>query len=199
MKVLIDIQDRATPAIKQMVARLSPPQLAATTGPELRKSFYDHIRQLPRNKKGWPSTGFWEDAARGTTWVANADGSVTIAVNKIGFRQRYHGGVISAVKRDYLTIPISPEAYGKSAADFHGAFLLRTKKGAYLVRYAGGNTAKGRFKKQNSTLEFLFKLKRSVRQDEMPHIIPDATTLHAVAFAAIEERFRAPAAAGGGA
>lgn len=196
-RILIDVKDRASDALKANVAAMEPRKVAAVSGPRLREKVRDHIKRLPRNKKGWPSTGFWEDAARGTTWDAN-NGSVSIKIKKLGFRQRYHGGVIRAVEAKALTIPISPQAYGKTAADFPGSFLLKTKKGAYLVRYAGGNTPKGKFKKQNSTLEFLFQLKVSVRQPEMPWIIPDATTLNAVAFAALEEYFRQVKAKTGG-
>lgn len=196
-RVYIDVKDRATPALAASVAALQPQKVARITGPKLRETVRDHIKRLPKNKKGWPSTGFWEDSARATTWEAQTDGSVIIRVNKIGFRQRYHGGVIRAVEAKALTIPISPQAYGHTAADFPGSFLLRTKKGAYLVRYTGGNTAKGKFKKQNATIEFLFKLQVSVRQPEMPWIIPDATKLHAVAFAALEEYFRQVTTKGG--
>lgn len=195
-RLVIDFKDRATPEINRVIAGMSPEKVCAAIGPRLRETVRNHIKRLPKNKKGWPSTGFWEDAARGTTWetigiVAARAHGVLIRVNKIGFRQRYHGGVIRAVQRQFLTIPISAQAYGKTAADFPGAFLLRTKKGAYLAQYTGGTTAKGKFKKQRSTLEFLFKLQASVKQAEMPWIIPDATTMTAVSLQAMEERFRA--------
>lgn len=193
--VAIDFKDRATPDLAAKVAALQPEKLARVVGPKLRERVRDHIKRLPKNKKGWPSTGFWEDAARGTTWEI-IPGGVVVKVNKIGFRQRFHGGIIRAVAKKFLTIPISSQAYGKTVADFPGAFLIRTRKGAYIVQYAGGNTAKGRFKKQNSTLEFLFKLKASVKQAEMPWIIPDATTLTATALEAMGDYFRQVKAGG---
>lgn len=195
-RTYIDFKDRATPELQRQMQALQPEKVGRVVGPKLRQLVRDHIKRLPRNKKGWPSTGFWEDAARGTDWELVPDGLV-VRVNKIGFRQRYHGGVIRAVEAKFLTIPISRQAYGKTVADFPGSFLIQTRKGAYIVRYAGGNTPKGGFKKQNSTLEFLFKLKRSVKQAEMPWIIPDATTITATALQALEEHFRKTKTGGG--
>lgn len=188
-RTLIDFQDRAMPALQRQMAALAPEKVGKVVGPAERVAVRDHLKKNPRNKKGWPSTGFWEDAARGTDWELVPDG-VVIRINKLGVRQRYYGGTIRAVEAKFLTIPISSQAYGKTVADFPGSFLITTPKGAYIVQYAGGNTPKGKFKKQNATLEFLFKLKRSVTQQENRSIIPDATVLAAVAIATLEEYFR---------
>lgn len=195
-RTLIDFQDRASETLRKQLAELEPEKIGKVIGPKLRETFRDHLKRNPRNKKGWPSTGFWEDAARAVTWTSDAN-SVTISINKLGVRQRYYGGVISAVKAKFLTIPISSQAYGKTVADFPGSFLITTPKGAYIVQYSGGNTAKGNFRKQHSTLEFLFKLKRSVSQEENRSIIPDATVLAAVAIAQMEEHFRKVKTGGG--
>lgn len=185
---LIDFKDRATPELNRQLAALAPERVAKIAGPRCRELVRDHIKRLPRNKRGWPSTGFWEDAARGTTWEVQGD-RLTIRVNKLGFRQRYHGGVIRAVEKQFLTIPISAQAYGKTVADFPGAFLIRTPKGAYIVQYGGSVGKRGRMNRDNASLEFLFKLKASVKQKEMPWIIPDATTMTATAIGAAEKYF----------
>lgn len=184
----IDLKDRATPELNRQLAALAPEKVAKIAGPRCREVVRNHIKRLPRNKRGWPSTGFWEDAARGTTWETNGN-VLVIRVNKLGFRQRYHGGVIRAVEKQFLTIPISAQAYGKTVADFPGAFLIRTPKGAYIVQYGGSVGKRGRMNRDNASLEFLFKLKRSVNQKEMPWIIPDATTLTATAITAAETYF----------
>lgn len=194
-RTVIDFKDRATPDLARKISALQPEKLARVVGPKLRVVTRDHLKRNPRNKKGWPSTGFWEDAARSVTWESDAV-SVTIRINKLGVSQRYYGGVIQAVTAKFLTIPISAQAYGKTVADFPGSFLIRTPKGAYIVQYAGGNTAKGKFKKQNATLEFLFKLKRSVKQEENRSVIPDAITYTAVALDAIADYFRQVKAGG---
>ncbi len=203
-RVYIDVKDRATEDLNRKVAALAPERVARVAGPRLRELTRDHIKKLPRNKKGWPSTGFWEDAARGTTWevlgdVTSRSHVVVIHVNKIGFRQRFHGGVIRGVDRKFLTIPISPQAYGRTVADFPGAFLIKTPKGAYIVQYGGSVGRRGGMNKHGATLEFLFKLKASVRQAEMPWIIPSATTYNATAIGALEDYFRQVKTSTGGA
>lgn len=185
----IKYKDGASGPLMDMLDQMSPKKAAAVTGPPVRQVVRDHVKRNPRNKKGWPSTGFWEDAARGTTWDSD-DTSLTVTIDKVGFSQRYYGGRISPVKAKFLTIPIASQAYGKSVNDFPGSFLITTPKGAYIVQYAGGNTDKGKFKKQNATLEFLFKLSKGVTQKENRSIIPDEATLVRVAVAAIGEYFR---------
>ncbi len=184
----ITIVDRASSGLAKLQADFSPAAAAAHVGPFVRQTVRSHLARNPRNEKGWPSTGFWEGAARGTDWQADGD-TVTIRINKIGVRQRIYGGEIRAVRAKFLTIPISSQAYGKTVADFPGAFLIHTPKGAYIAQYAGGNTAKGRFKKQRATLEFLFKLQRSVKQEGNRQLVPSESNLTAVAIAALKARF----------
>ncbi|NOS70055.1 MAG: hypothetical protein HOP33_09000 [Verrucomicrobia bacterium] len=194
-RVLIDFKDRATPEVNRVISAMKPDKVAPVIGPRLRETVRDHLKQNPRNKKGWPSTGFWEDAARATTWTA--DGStVTIKINKVGVRQRYYGGPIKPVHAKFLTIPIASQAYGKTVADFPGSFLITTAKGEYIVQYAGSIGKRGRANKSNSTLEFLFKLSKGVMQHENRSIIPDSTTLTATAIKACEEHFRRAKAGG---
>jgi hypothetical protein len=178
-------RDDFTPALKAQLAALQPRAIAKEVGEALTTTTQRHLRANGTNKRGWKSTGFWARAARSTTWTATDDG-VMISINQIGVRQRFYGGVISAVRAKFLTIPISRQAYGQTAADFPGSFLIKTPKGAYLVQYAGGNTAKGRFKKQNATLEFLFKLVRSVNQKEDRTVLPHFMTYRKVIFEQLE-------------
>jgi hypothetical protein len=196
------VTDQASAPLEKKVAALSSERVAKVAGPRLREFTRDHIKRLPKNKKGWPSTGFWEDAARGCTWevigdVASRQHAVLIRVNKVGFKQRYYGGPIRPVSAKALTLPISPKAYGKSASEFPGLFLMVTRKGAYLVRYAGGTTAKGRFKKQLSTLEFLFKLSPGVMQKGNRDIVPSPIALRQQALLAVGDYVREVKAGGG--
>jgi hypothetical protein len=81
------------------------------------KHWRDHLAALPKNKKGYPSTGFWEQAARRVVGVA-IEGTARLSSDQLGLRQRYHGGVIKARNHKYLTIPICAEAYGTKVADW---------------------------------------------------------------------------------
>lgn len=206
MSISISItKDTAGPAIADLAARLDPQRLAAAVGPACSRLIQRHIRALPGNKKGWPRTQFWADAARATNWTA-AEGGAIISVNKIGFRQRYYGGPIKPVNTGALTIPISPVSYGHAASEFPGLFLLRTAKGAYLVqkleaaflgkskrgeklaakrktyfRELGGNASK----RVQADLSFLFMLSQGVDQAPNPDVIPTREALAAEAKTAI--------------
>lgn len=174
----LTMDDLATPTLRRRIDLLSPQRFAAAVGVSVYKLFRAHFRALGPNKKGWPSTGFWRDAANATNWQAVA-GGVKISIAKIGVRQRLQGGEIHPVNAQALTIPISTEAYGHTAADFPGAFLLKTKKGAYIVQYTSG-------KGKHAIFNFLFKLVQSVDQEPDPNVIPSSEeTLDTAAKAVI--------------
>jgi hypothetical protein len=199
------VVDHATPAIEAKLAKCSPSRLRAIIAPALVRHTQTHLLRNGKNKRGWPSTGFWADAARGTSWQSVDSGknvSVVISINKIGVRQRFYGGLIRPVNKKALAIPISPVSYGHLPSDFPGLFLLPTKKGAYLVqndsaaagketktsyrdrRGAMGGNAKRR---QRAQLNFLFKLVGSVNQPADPSVIPSTEELMEVAMTRIEE------------
>ena len=131
--------------------------------------------------------------------MATADeNGVLIEVKKTGVRQRLFGGVIEPVKAEALAIPISPVSYGHLPREFPGLFLLKTKKGAYLVqpgesisektgrmvinKKAGGNAGS----RVHAALIFLFKLVGSVTQPPDPSVIPTDDEFTEVAFGAME-------------
>lgn len=189
------VRDGATPAVTALAERLSPQRLAAAVGPAVARCVERHLRGLGRNRRGWPTTHFWARAAKATSWAPHVEGAM-VSVNQIGVRQRYHGGKISPVKAKALAIPISPVSYGHLPAEFPGLFLLKTKKGAYLVQYGYGmdgkkvkNAArgmKGNWKsRRGATLNFLFKLSGGVDQAGDPNVLPSHDEVREVSFAAI--------------
>lgn len=91
------------------------------------------------------------------SWGANItiygdDVSVTVGSSHIASKIHQYGGTIRPVRAKALTIPIHPSARGKAARDFSDLFLLRTSKGAFLMR--GG---RGKAKPQ-----LMYVLKKSV-------------------------------------
>ena len=179
------IEDRATPAIAARIAALQPAYLSARIGPACADLTRRHIAALGKNKRGWPSTGFNEGASDSTRWEGAADGT-HIRVRKIGARQRRYGGHIAPVHARALTIPISPVAYGHTASEFPGLFLLKAKGGAYLVQHGqkmGGESYRSWVKRKKTMggnarrriqamLQFLFKLSGGVDQEPNPDFIP---------------------------
>lgn len=192
------VEDFATPAIAAKMAKVSPRRLGAVIGQSLAEFWRDRLKSLGPNQRGWPSTKFWERAARSVRHQPTEAGVLLVADHQ-GLRQRWHGGTISAVKAKALTIPISPVSYGKTAADFPGIFLLKTPKGAYLVqsgesvseksgrtvgvKKAGGNSSR----RIRASLNFLFKLVASVEQEGNDQVVPTPAEFAEVAFARIEE------------
>lgn len=192
------VEDFATPAIEAKMAKVNARRIGAIVGRSLAEFWRNRLASLPANRRGWPSTGFWERAARSVTHQPTENGVLLVADHQ-GLRQRWHGGVIRAVTREFLTIPISPVSYGKTTKDFPNLFLLRTKKGAYLVqagesvseksgrmvglKKGGGNSAR----RMRAGLNFLFKLKKSVKQSGNPAVVPTPEEFSEVAMARIEE------------
>ena len=191
------IQDFATPAIEEKLAKVDPRRLGAIVGQSLAQFWRDRLKSLGTNKKGWPSTSFYERAARSVTHYPQPAG-VLLRAQQIGLMQRWKGGVIAPVHAKALAIPISPVSYGKTPADFPGLFLVNTKKGGYLVQLGeqvsektgrtiglkkGGGNGDRRLR---ASLNFLFKLASSVNQKGDPRVVPTDEEFAEVSLARIE-------------
>jgi hypothetical protein len=127
------VSDEASPALEALHDVLDPEVLHDAIAKSSEIVVRRHLRENGPNKKGWPTTRFWQRAAALTTSRSDEDAAV-VSVNLEGVRQRYHGGPIYPVNKRALTIPISREAYGKVASDFDNAFLIETPKGKFIVR-----------------------------------------------------------------
>jgi len=193
-------RDSVRPALQSLRAALGPERLHAAIGTEVKRLIQSHLLTLGTNKRGWPTTNFWARAAKATSDESDAR-SATVSINQIGVRQRYYGGTITPTRRRFLTIPISPEAYGKTASDFPNSFLITTKKGAYIVQRgesisAAGNVVKSRgrgfaAKRVVAALEFLFKLSRGVTQEPDPNVLPSEEAITAAALTAVRRNLDA--------
>lgn len=195
----ISIQDNATPALAEKMAKCDLDRLRNILGPGLTVFTQDHLRANGTNRRGWPTTNFWARAARATSWTAyGAVGGLMITINQVGVRQRMLGGPIAPVKAKALAIPISPVSYGHVPADFPALFLLRTPKGAYLVqrgqqlsektgRVVGSKSRAGNAgRRLKAELNFLFKLSAGVNQQPDPGVVPSGDQLAEVGLTLIE-------------
>lgn len=165
VEMTFEVRDSATRAIQRLVGKLAPQRLSAAVGPDVQQLVKDNFDDLGTNKRGRPSTGFYAQAKRETQWQQAADGT-RVSVNKIGIRQRRYGGRIYG--SNFLTIPMSREAYGHQASEFPGTFVLRTMKGAYIVQRQGSSHGS----RLGARLNFLFKLEASVDQAPDPNVLP---------------------------
>lgn len=201
--VAIRVQsDTATPALRDMLAGLTPARVAARIGPPLQTLTMEHLAGLGSNVKGWPSTGFYEKFARNVRWMPDA-GGVAIAIlpaviqgRVVGLRLRVFGGTIQPTTVQMLAIPISPVSYSKVPSDFSDLFLLRTARGAYLCqrgqqisektgRVIGRLGSGGRAGyKLHAEIRFLFKLQASVTQAGNRAVLPSDDDLLVAAMEA---------------
>lgn len=181
------VSDTATPWLQELQGRIAPHRIAAEVGPRCTRLVQRNFRSLGQNAKGWPSTHFYGRAAEATNWQEGF-GFVMISVNQIGIRQRLMGGTIKPVNAQNLTIPARPEAYGKTAREFSNLqfkFVLDPESGrmrpalvekTVAVDHARTRNDGGRdkrFKKPApSTVEALFWLAKSVKQEADPDVMP---------------------------
>ena len=115
--VTIQINDEASQAIRIKIAKADPKRLAQFASKPLAWHWKESLAKLPQNKRGYPSTGFWQQAADSV--IGNAvGGDVILKANKLGLKQRLYGGSVKAVNHKNVTVPICAEAYGTKAADW---------------------------------------------------------------------------------
>jgi len=150
----INLLDHATPALRAKLARLAPQVLAGRIGPAVTENLRARLIARPPNAQGFPSRGFWKQAADSVAWSAENAG-VAIRISQVGFRQRVLGGRISAgagtssatgAPTQYLAIPNTVEAYQNAPAEISGLKFIRFGRGAdapaAMVKV--GNTAAAR-------------------------------------------------------
>jgi hypothetical protein len=94
------------------------------------------------NRLKAPSTGFWKRAIESA--VVSSDATLArLSLTEPGVALRYHGGTVTPTFKRALTIPVSPLAHGKRAAEFGRLLVyIPSKKpgqigGLYLRHVAG--------------------------------------------------------------
>ena len=144
ISVYVSIQDHATRVLTALEGVMTPRALAANIGEAEVKLFQRHLLNNPPNKYGYPSTGFWKDAARAVSYKAT-DAGPLISINQQGVRQRLQGGTIRPVNKKYLAIPARAEAYGKAPSEFNNLKVAYNRSGAFaLVEAAASQISYGR-------------------------------------------------------
>ncbi len=175
--ITINLDTRSfTRGVSALAAQLEKPEeLLQVLGRELVNRLRDHFRgkaQSEPNKLGGTRTYFWNQIARSVNQpvIDAGESTVRVQVSDPRFAQKLFGGTIRAKQAKALTIPLTPEAYGRTAATFEhetGKRLFLVKKGdvaeglGYLAINEGGKI----------TAEYA--LRTSVFQDPDPTALPD--------------------------
>lgn len=196
MAASVDIRDEATPLLKRVTGVLRR-EVAPAIGAAVVLLFQTHFAARPHNANNWPTTNFWQRAAKSCNYdIMAAD--VVINVNQQGVRQRLEGGVINAKSGGWLTIPARAEVYGKRAPEVPNleVAFFKTNHGffAALVQVYRQAVSFGRQRKDGSRKVIageehggavMFWLKKSVKQDADPDVIPSSFEIAAACFSTI--------------
>jgi len=103
--------------------------------------------------------------------------SISVTIADPRFAQKLYGGTITAKEAGALTIPVSPEAYGRTARTFEAETGLKI----FLVKIGGGKGS--RFEnavlaaKENGKLTVEYLLTPSVDQEADPDALPQKSDL----------------------
>jgi hypothetical protein len=190
-------KDTATPALKELLRRVSPMRpLMMRLGKRLelllRKYFaqYGQSGNFKTRRRGWPTQHFWDRRIRNATSFTGAtEHDATVTISDPAFMTHYRGATIRPREKSALAIPLQAAAYGKrkqpSSGLIPGLFLLRTRKGAYLVAYGDG-FGKPRKGVRNATLHFYYKLLKSVTVPKDPKAVPPDKDIEAALLADVE-------------
>ena len=182
----LNVTNRLTPTLGVVARGLAPERLGPVIGRSAVGVWRGHLFGLNRNRPnvlGGRRTGFYAQAARSANFRVETDGSVIVSVNSVGIAQRYFGGTIRPKPgKKFLTIPVAPEAYGKTAREF-GRLVLVFGQNGRPIALATPVSNVTKFTKKRGSQErvgkslgqragtILFRLVTSVTQS------PDATVL----------------------
>src|SRR5919109_58136 len=114
---------QATVYFSQLLAQARRPAgILAVAGRAVANLLKKHYRGRDRaeaNKLGGPRTHFWLEVSRSVQApVVVGQTSVTVSISHPVIAQKIYGGTIRAKRSSLLTIPVTPEAYGRTAATF---------------------------------------------------------------------------------
>lgn len=150
-----------------------PRAVLAAMGREGQQQLKRHFRGKDRtesNRLGGKRTHFWRQVADSVQApMVQGDTSVTISVNHPAIAQKVLGGTIRAKRAKMLTIPVSPEAYGRTASTFEH------ETGLKLIFLKAGNNAllATRRSQDSKALQIEYILTPSVEQAPDPTALPD--------------------------
>ena len=140
--ITIQINDEASQAVRIKIAKADPHKVATRAAVPLARHWRDSLAKLPKNRNGYPSTGFWEDAARRVVGLA-VGGDVLLKNDKIGLKKRLYGGSTKAVNHANVKVPICAEANGTTVKDwgFENLVLVILGDGRKFLALWLGSTA----------------------------------------------------------
>lgn len=178
------VENTATPAIQESLARASGRGIKRAVGTACVRLLQEHLHSLGPNKRGWPSSGFYAGAARGSGWDVTDEGIEIYCDNEAhpgAMRQRYHGGTIR-MKDKMLAIPARQEFAARSPTEFTNLRLAIFSTGTMALVVGKGGVGRVNFatgREQNvsgagarSESMVAYWLKEEVEQEGDKDVIP---------------------------
>lgn len=186
--IAIELNSDSTMAdLREVLGRVRKPErmlkvIAKRAEDEL-KGYFRTRDLISPNKLGAERKHFWQQVADSVTGEEDAAGStVRLGIAHPHFAQKLYGGVIRVKSARALTIPVTPEAYGKTTKEFQAATGLRL----FRIKPHGKEWLATRLKgAKEVTVQYL--LKPSVNQAADPEALPDMEKLGAVVVEAVKE------------
>lgn len=157
-------------------------QVSGRAVADLLKKWYRRLDREEPNKLGGPRKHFWREVADAVQKpVVAGDTTVTVAISHPVIAQKIFGGTIRAKRASLLTIPQTPEAYGRTAATYEAEtglklVFLRQNDHAILASRAQG---------QGLTVQYV--LVPSVHQEPDPNALPPEQQLEQAALEAADK------------
>ena len=109
--------------VKITLADLLPPAavLAEAGARGVSNAVVRHLRRRPANRRGFPSRGYWADAADSVSVLPSAGGTATVEISKEGAALHYEGGTVRPKDGGRaLAIPLAAEVYGRKPSEWSG-------------------------------------------------------------------------------
>jgi hypothetical protein len=193
MSFTIDIQDRATPAIRGALGELQLAGVKPAIGRAVVRLVQQHFLRLNAsraNPLGGPRSNFYAQAARSTRYDVLTDG-VLVSVSQAGIRQRREGGEIVPRNVKYLTIPAIAEAFGRRAAEFDNLVIMWRRIGGQTrpVALVEATPFTRGIKTDRVGGRVFFWLVKSVTQRADPAVLPADDELRDTAIGAAQAYF----------
>lgn len=201
--ITVRVRDRMTPEMQNLLREVRSAAPMQAAGQRVVVLLREHFRKAEAerpNRRGWPRQHFWAQFARRVALVSASSEMAVVGVQdpQGALQHKITGGTIRAKRGRMLAIPLTATAYRLGAMAripdaFPDAFVMRTRKGAWIVRSRWenrGGRRRGRQGKfvsglKQERLEFLFRLLPSVTQRADPRALPEPEDFAREALAGI--------------
>jgi len=156
----------------------NPSVLMARLGRATANNLKAHFRTKDKtpNRLGGKRTHYWRQVADSVQnpQVAEGGRTVSVSINHASIAQKLIGGEIRAKRVSFLTIPVSPDAHGRTALTFETETGLKL----FFLKVGQGKTGNAVLATDRGLgIQIEYILTKSVNQDPDPTALPNMEAL----------------------